>query len=143
MRLRELFKSFFSIKGPDDDVVLPPEQRFRVGEKTIVVKALTFAEIKRVSAELGALLERIATDHPDLDLEHFEQHLTTLVPMLAGALEEFFGTLFEIDPEYLVEHLTPVQAVRIVRALLEVNQLPLLLSEFRRAGELLKTAAIV
>ena len=124
---------------------MPPEQRFRVGEKIIVVRPLTFAELKRVSGELGALLEHIATQHPDLDLDldHFDQHLTTLVPMMAGAVEDFLGTLFEIDPEYLVEHLTPVQAVRIVRALLEVNQLPLLLSEFRRAGELLKTAAIV
>ena len=131
------------LKRPEvDDVALPPEQRFRVGEQLVIVRPLTFAEIQRVSGELGALLERVASEHPDLDLEHFEQHLSMLVPMLAGAAGDFLGALFSIEPQYLAQHLTPAQAVRIVRAVLEVNQLPLLWSEVARIQELLKTTVL-
>jgi hypothetical protein len=96
-----------------------------------------------VSAELGEILRRIATEAPEVDIEHFDQHLSVLLPLLAGALEEFLGKLLGIEPEYLMQHLTPLQALQLVRAILEVNQLPLLRAELPVLGALLKTAPVV
>jgi hypothetical protein len=125
-----------------DDPSLPQERRFRVGEREVVVRAFTLAELKRVSADLGAILQRVASEAPDLDLEHIEAALPTLLPMLSGALEELLAKLLGVEPQYLMQHLTAVSALQIVRAMLEVNQLPLLLQELKRLGGLVATSAL-
>jgi hypothetical protein len=129
--------------SPGDQVVLPEERRFEIGDQVVIVRPLTLAEIKAVSGELGQILQRLATEAPQIDIEHFEQHLNTLVPLLAGALEEFLGKLLGVEPAYLMQHLTPLKLLQLIRAILEVNQLPLLRAEIPRIAELLKTAPIL
>ncbi len=104
-----------------DDVVLPRERRFQVGEREIVVKPLVIGDFKRVSADLGEMCQRVAQEHPEIDSEH-------------PVLERLFG----VDAEYLEEHLTLTQATEIVAALLELNQVPVMTKNVRRALQLLK-----
>jgi len=122
--------------------VLPRERRFPVGDREVVVRELTLADLRRVSADLGEVLQRIATQHPDVDIEHFDHHLTALLPTLAGAIEELLGKLLGVPADYLMEHLTPLLTLQIVRAILEVNQVPLLREEIRRIAGLAATTAL-
>jgi len=120
----------------------PTERNFTIGDRSIVVRALTFAQIKRLGADLGIILEQIVKEHPTLDLAHFEENLPTLLPTLAGMLEQFLGKLFDVEPDYLMEHLTLPLAVQIVRAMLEVNQVPFLRQQIAEIGKLVKTTAL-
>ncbi len=131
-------KRLFGCKPNEDpeSYEFPAEQRFPVGEKEIVVRPLTIRRLREVSTEFALLLQRIIREHPDLDLARFDEHLVTLLPALTGILEEFLGKLFDIDPAYLVEHLEVPTAVRVVRALLEVNQVPFLRREAAAIREL-------
>jgi hypothetical protein len=138
--LRRLFRQ---IRTLGDETVLPDERRFRIGERTVIIRPLVLGQIKVVSADLGEILHRIITQCPEIDIDHFDQHLTTLLPALAGALEEFLGKLLDIEPEYLMQHLTPLLCLRIVRALLEVNQVPLLIAEMRAMAPLLEMAPVL
>lgn len=135
------FLDRFSAKGAEE--LLPREQRFRIGGREVVVRELTLAEIQNVAADLGEILKRIAREHPQVDIEHFEQHLAEVLPTLSGALEQFLSKLFRLPADFmLAEHLTPLLTMRLVHALLEVNQLPLLRAELRRIAELLQMTAL-
>jgi len=129
MRVAALIGLFRRKPTPGDQVVLPEERRFLIGDREVVVRPLTFAEIKRVSAEIGAVLERVATEFPTLDLTQWERSIPLLVPALTGTIEELLGKLFGVEPAYLMEHLIPLRAVQIVKAMIEVNQVPLVISE--------------
>jgi hypothetical protein len=59
------------------------------------------------------------------------------------ALKRLLERLFGIERQYLADHLTIAQAVEIVTALLEVNQLPAIRGNVSRALQLMKTAAVV
>jgi hypothetical protein len=129
MHISALIGLFTRKPTPGDQAVLPDERRFQIGDREVVVRPLTFAEIKRVSTEIGVVLQRVATEFPTLDLTHWEQSLPLLVPALTGTIEELLGKLLGIEPAYLMEHLTPLRAIQIVRAIIEVNQVPLVISE--------------
>lgn len=126
-----------------DEVVLPTERRFRVGERELIVRPLVIGEIKRIASDLGGIIETAIREHPEIDLAKPDEHLQALLPLLTGALQRLFERLFGIEEEYLSEHLTLAQAVEIVTALLEVNQLPEIRKNLGRARQLLRTTAII
>jgi hypothetical protein len=130
-------------RPPLDEVVLPTERRFMVGERELIVRPLVIGEIKRIASDLGEIIERVIREHPEIDLAKPDEHLQALLPLLTGALQRLFERLFGIEEAYLSEHLTISQAVEIMTALLEVNQLPEIRKNLGRARQLIKTAAIV
>ena len=125
-----------------DEVVLPQERRFRVGEREIVVRPLVIGDFKRVAVDLGALAQRVAREHPEIDLAKADQHLEAIFPILGEAVGKVFERLFGVEEAYLDEHLTLAQAVEIVAAALEVNQLPEIRGNLSRALQLVKTTAV-
>ena len=125
-----------------DEVVLPQERRFRVGEREIVVRALVIGDFKRIAADLGALAQRVAREHPEIDLARADEHLEAIFPILGEAVGKVFERLFGVEEAYLDEHLTLAQAVEIVAAVLEVNQLPEIRGNLSRALQLVKTTAV-
>lgn len=122
--------------------LLAPEARcFRIGEREIIVKPLVIGDFRRISGEIGALAQRIAKEHPDLDFAKPDEHLETLLPLGQDLIGRIFERLFDIPLEYLEEHLTLAQASEIVVALLEVNQLPVIRGNVLRALQLGKALA--
>ncbi len=131
-------------QGPTpDEVVMPQERRFQVGEQEIVVKPLVIGDFKRVSADLGEMCQRVAQEHPEIDSEHPERHLAVIFPIIADAITQVLERLFGVDAEYLEEHLTLTQATEIVAALLELNQVPVMTKNVRRALQLIRTIPAV
>ena len=136
--LRELRR-----QPPVDEVVLPTERRFVVGERELIVRPLVIGEIKRIAADLGEIIEQVIREHPEIDLAKPDEHLPVILPLLTEGIERLFERLFGIEESYLSEHLTVAQATEIAAAMLEVNQLPEIRKNLGRARQLIKTAAIV
>ena len=130
-------------KAPSpDEVVMPQERRFQVGEREIIVRPLVIGDFKRISADLGAIAQRVAREHPEIDLAKPDEHLEAIFPILGEAIGRLFQRLFGIEESYLDEHLTLAQAAQIVAAALEVNQLPEIRKNVGRALQLAKTTAM-
>jgi len=130
-------------KAPSpDEVVMPQERRFQVGEREIVVRPLVIGDFKRIAADLGALAQRVAREHPEIDLAKPDEHLEAIFPILGEAIGRLFQRLFGVEESYLDEHLTLAQAAQIIAAALEVNQLPDIRKNVGRALQLAKAAAI-
>lgn len=121
-----------------DDVVLPQERRFRVGDREIVVKPLPIGRYAGVAAEFGAVCERVAREHPEIDPEHPERHLQAIFPIFVHTITGMFERLFGVEAEYLDEHMTLAQAMEIAVAFLEAQQVPDISKNARRALQLLK-----
>jgi len=131
------------IKAPTpDEVVMPQERRFQVGEREIVVRPLVIGDFKRIAADLGAIAQRVAREHPEIDLAKPDEHLEAIFPILGEAVGRLFQRLFGVEESYLDEHLTLAQAAQIIAAALEVNQLPDIRKNVGRALQLAKTTAI-
>jgi len=122
-----------------DEVIMPEERRFQVGERELVVRPLVIGDYKRISADLGAIAQRVAREHPEIDLAKPDEHLEAIFPILGEAIGRLFQRLFGIEESYLDEHLTLAQAAQIVTAALEVNQLPEIRKNVGRALQLAKT----
>ena len=141
--LRHLWGGMFAKQTSADDAVLVgQERRFRIGEREIVVRPFTIAEWKAIFARLGAPLREMLEKAKDLDTDRFESQLGVLVPLLGDTLDQALGAIFEIEPELLAKHLTPLQLEELVRALIEVNQLPLLIEKIRQMGGLVKAMTL-
>ncbi len=131
------------IKPPTpDEVVMPQECRFQVGEREIAVRPLVIGDFKRIAADLGAIAQRVAREHPEIDLAKPDEHLEAIFPILGEAVGRLFQRLFGVEEAYLDEHLTLAQAAQIIAAALEVNQLPDIRKNVGRALQLAKTTAI-
>ena len=131
------------IKAPTpDEVVMPQERRFQVGEREIVVRPLVIGDFKRIAADLGVIAQRVAREHPEIDLAKPDEHLEAIFPILGEAVGRLFQRLFGVEESYLDEHLTLAQAAQIIAAALEVNQLPDIRKNVGRALQLAKTTAI-
>jgi len=122
-----------------EDVIMPQERRFQVGEREIIVRPLVIGDYKRISSDLGAIAQRVAREHPEIDLAKPDEHLEAIFPILGEAIGRLFQRLFGIEESYLDEHLTLAQAAQIVTAALEVNQLPDIRKNVGRALQLAKT----
>ena len=130
-------------KAPSpDEVIMPQERRFQVGEREIVVRPLVIGDFKRIAADLGAIAQRVAREHPEIDLAKPDEHLEAIFPILGEAVGRLFQRLFGVEEAYLDEHLTLAQAAQIIAAALEVNQLPDIRKNVGRALQLAKTTAI-
>ena len=125
-----------------DEVVMPQERRFQVGEREIVVRPLVIGDFKRIAADLGAIAQRVAREHPEIDLAKPDEHLEAIFPILGEAVGRLFQRLFGVEEAYLDEHLTLAQAAQIIAAALEVNHLPDIRKNVGRALQLAKTTAI-
>ncbi len=125
-----------------DEVVLPQERRFTVGEREIVVRPLVIGDYKRIAADLGEIAQRVAREHPEIDLARPDEHLATIFPILGQAVGRLFERLFGVEEAYLDEHLTLAQAAEIIAAALEINQLPEIRKNLGRALQLARTTAI-
>lgn len=131
------------IKAPTpDEVVMPQERRFQVGDREIVVRPLVIGDFKRIAADLGAIAQRVAREHPEIDLAKPDEHLEAIFPILGEAVGRLFQRLFGVEEAYLDEHLTLAQAAQIIAAALEVNQLPDIRKNVGRALQLAKTTTI-
>jgi len=121
---------------------MPQERRFQVGEREIVVRPLVIGDFKRIAADLGAIAQRVAREHPEIDLAKPDEHLEAIFPILGEAVGRLFQRLFGVEESYLDDHLTLAQAAQIIAAALEVNQLPDIRKNVGRALQLAKTTAI-
>ena len=129
--------------GPTpDDVIMPQDRRFLVGEREIVVRPLVIGDYERVAADLGTIAQRIIREHPEIELTRLDEHLDALFPIIAEWLGRILERLFGVEESYLKEHLTLAQATEIVAAALEVNQLPVIRGNVRRALQVAKATAI-
>ena len=124
-----------------DAVIIPQERRFLVGEREIVVRPLVIGDYERVAADLGTIAQRIIKEHPEIELTRLDEHLEALLPIIAEWLGRILERLFGVEESYLKEHLTLAQATEIVAAALEVNQLPVIRGNVRRALHLARTTA--
>jgi len=124
-----------------DQVILPQERRFLVGEREIVVRPLVIGDYERVAADLGTIAQRIIKEHPEIELTRLDEHLEALLPIIAEWLGRILEPLFGVEESYLKEHLTLAQATEIVAAALEVNQLPVIRGNVRRALQIARTTA--
>lgn len=130
-------------QGPSaDQVMLGDVRRFRVGDRELIVRAFTIGDFRRMAQELGELAQRVVREHPEIDFEHLDQHLPAVFPVAADLLMRVLAHLFQLEQEFLEEHLTLVQASEIVVAALEVNQLPEIVKNARSARQLVKTIAV-
>ena len=130
--------------GPTPDaVIIPQERRFQVGEREIVVRPLVIGDYERVAADLGTIAQRIIKEHPEIELTRLDEHLEALFPIIAEWIGRIFERLFGVEESYLKEHLTLAQASEIVAAALEVNQLPVIRGNVRRALQTAKMTATV
>ena len=125
-----------------EDVIMPQERRFQVGEREIIVRPLVIGDYKRISSDLGAIAQRVAREHPEIDLAKPDEHLEAIFPILGEAIGRLFQRLFGIEESYLDEHLTLAQAAQIVATALEINQLPEIRKNVGRALQLAKTTAM-
>jgi len=89
----------------------------------------------------GILLRKF--DHPEIELTRLDEHLETLFPIIAEWIGRIFERLFGVEESYLKEHLTLAQATEIVAAALEVNQLPVIRGNVRRALQTARMTATV
>jgi len=124
-----------------DEVIMPQERRFLVGDREIILRPLVIGDYKRIAADLGAIAQRVVLEHPEIDLAKPDQHLEAIFPILAEAVGRVFERLFGIEESYLDEHLTLAQAAEIIAAALEINQLPEIRNFVGRALELAQTTA--
>ena len=130
--------------GPTPEAVInPQERRFQVGEREIVVRPLVIGDYERVAADLGTIAQRIIKEHPEIELTRLDEHLEALFPIIAEWIGRIFERLFGVEESYLKEHLTLAQATEIVAAALEINQLPVIRGNVRRALQTAKTTATV
>jgi len=130
--------------GPTpDQVIMPQERRFQVGEREIVVRPLVIGDYERVAADLGTIAQRIIKEHPEIELTRLDEHLDALFPIIAEWLGRILERLFGVEESYLKEHLTLAQATEIVAAALEVNQLPVIRGNVRRALQTARMTATV
>jgi len=130
--------------GPTPDaVIIPQERRFQVGEREIVVRPLVIGDYERVAADLGTIAQRIIKEHPEIELTRLDEHLEALFPIIAEWIGRIFERLFGVEESYLKEHLTLAQASEIVATALEVNQLPVIRGNVRRALQTAKMTATV
>ena len=130
--------------GPTPDaVIIPQERRFQVGEREVVVRPLVIGDYERVAADLGTIAQRIIKEHPEIELTRLDEHLEALFPIIAEWIGRIFERLFGVEESYLKEHLTLAQASEIVATALEVNQLPVIRGNVRRALQTAKMTATV
>lgn len=130
-----------SSPATEAQLLAPKARHFPIGEREIIVKPLVIGDFRRISGEVGALAQRVAKEHPDLDFAKPDEHLETLLPLGQDLIGRIFERLFDIPLEYLEEHLTLAQASEILVALLEVNQLPVIRGNVLRALQLGKDMA--
>lgn len=121
-----------------DDITLGLERRFAVGDREIVIKPLVIGEFKRVQGDIGQICQRIAVEHPEIDLQNPEQHLAVIVPIVGDVIGRLLERLTGVEEAYLDKHLTAVMVSRIVVALLEVNEVPEILKNGQRARQILR-----
>jgi hypothetical protein len=119
-----------------DEVVLPLERSFVIGDREVVLRPLPIAAYKRAAEDLGAIAQRIIREHPELELTRLDQHVDVLLPVflqwIGRLLERFVG----IEEAYVEEHVDLAQASAIIVALFEVNQLPVIRGNVARALQL-------
>jgi hypothetical protein len=120
-------------------VVLPQERRFMVGEKEIVVRPLVIGDYERVAADLGTIVKQIINEHPEIELTRLDQHLEVLLPIITKWLGRILERLLGIEEAYVKEHLDLAQALGIVVAMMEINQLPVISGLVVRALQIART----
>lgn len=122
-----------------DEALIPGERRFTVGEREIVLRPFTFATLERVEEEMGALIQEVVEKHPDLDLSEPGAAVATIVPTIRESILRVMGRVFDIEPDYLREHMPIYQIVEVVTAAIEVNRLPQMIADFIRARQMVKS----
>jgi len=122
-----------------DEVILPQERRFLVGDREIILRPLVIGDYKRIAGDLGAIAQRVVREHPEIDMSKPDEHLEAIFPLLAACIGRVFEQLFGIEEAYLDQHLTLARAAEIIAVVLELNQLPDIRKNVRRALELAKT----
>jgi len=124
-----------------NQILFPGERRFQVGRKVLVVRPLMIADCQRLWGQIQVLIGAIVRDHPDLDLENQEQMLQVITPIIARSLGTICQDLWGMEPDYLAQHTSLLQASAIARALVEVNQLPEILKNVSGALQHVKAAS--
>ena len=129
------------IQPTPDDVILGLERRFTIGDREAVLRPLVIGERKRVGMDVALLAQKVAAEHPEIDLAHPEQHIEAIFLTASDQIGRILERLLGIEQDYLDEHLSFVQLSELVVALLEVNQLPVIRKNLARALQLAKTVA--
>jgi len=126
-----------------DDVVFPRERRFQIGDREIVVRPLKMAAWKRLQDDLSALSRRLITEHPSLELSEPAQWIPIAILFAADSVMSILGHVLGMDPEELREALEPADVTAIALAILELNRLPEIVGNVRRARQVLANAMTV
>jgi hypothetical protein len=116
--------------------LIPAEHEFHIGDRQVLVRALVLRDYKRVAGALGVLAQRVATEHPEIDLSQPQQHLGTLLSLYGDLASRILAQLFSLEEDYIDDHLDLVTLSAIARAVMEVNQVPVIRGNLQGALEL-------
>ncbi len=114
------------------------ERRFEVAGREIVVRPLVWGEWEEMGDALGVLLQHVVTEHPEIDVQHFDRHVQVLVPMLLQLGRGVVAQMLGLEEEFLRQSIIPAEAFELVVAALEVNQLPGIAKNWSRARDLVE-----
>jgi len=113
-------------KAPGPDLAIFPEeqiQRFPIGDRELIVRPLVIADYRRAAATIGAVLTRVAVEHPEIELTEMEKHLEAVAPIMVDCVGPLVERLFGMEADFVENNVTGAQALAIINALLEVNDL--------------------
>lgn len=114
--------------------IFPAEMPFRIGEHEITIRMFSARKAKRLLALLVKSLKAVAQQAPGADMATLPGGLEALQAALTESYDELLMLVVtpdypEITVEYADEHMTSLDVLRFVKAVLQVNQLPLLRQE--------------
>jgi hypothetical protein len=124
-----------------DDILLPPERTFSLGDTEVVIRALPLMELRRIVARFADAGAKIAQDHPELDLSRPQEWVPTLLVTYADLGLDLVAMLLkgQVERSRIEQEMTLPLAAQIIVAALEVNQLPLLGQLLARGKQLMKS----
>jgi hypothetical protein len=125
-----------------DEVIAGLERRVMLGDAEVVVRPLVWEDYERVSRDIGGFVQRIVTEHPEVDLQNLQAHVSTILPLLLTQVGlRLFAALVGAEEELLRKHMTLAVALRLFVAVLEVNELPDIRKNAERALQMVKGLA--
>ena len=120
------------------EIVMPQARRFRYGDLDFTIRPEPIGFAYSVETGLGQLLGRIVKEHPEIEASDTNAFVTVLLSMGVQATGKVLAPLLGMDEETLRERVPAYVISELLAAWLEVNRIPELLGNLRRAAQTLQ-----
>lgn len=124
------------VDDAEEQAFFPEEHKMMVGEKEITIRPLVLAQFKKMVNVVAHFVGVLAAQQPDLDLENLGGSAQLLVTTASGQITPLLAALSGLDEEYIENNMTIPQVAKFLRLVLEVNELPQVVSDFCAAARL-------